>query len=365
MGLSEIILKNGEESRVTNFYNHPDSLNSIQFYLNREPSFFEALQAEGDDSLVYAVIDDESNQVAGSYIRSTRECFINGHPEKVTYIGSMKIHAQHRGGWTFFKMLRHMQKNNAHDKRLHYFSVMESNEQAANLFLSGRPMLPVVKEVGSFTTRVFKPFRKKINPPFEIISASQAGIEPLVAFLNSEGARKQLFPVYREKHFTDSSLGWLKGLSADDIMVAVHNNKIIGTLAVWDQGAYRRWMLYRSQAFKIIQPFINMYSFVKGMPAIPSGHQAVACRYLSLISIKNDNTDVFQNLLCHAMNRELDKQSQALFILGNINHDPMYAPFTFPALKLNSKIGCFTWQQHASFLHSIPFDQTYIETGAL
>jgi hypothetical protein len=365
MVLTGKILTNEDEKLIADFYTQPASDSMVNYYLNREPSFFEALQAEGDDALVYAVIDDTNGRVAGSYIRSVRDCFVNGQPEKVAYLGSMKIHPDYRGGWAFAKMLKSMQQRAYTDPKLHYFSVMADNIHAGSMFLSGRPMLPVVRKVGDFSTRIFKPFRKKINPPWEIVTARETGIKALVAFLNDEGSKRHLFPIYRKEHFEDNTHGWLKGLIPEDILVAVENGKITGTLAVWNQQSFRKWMLYRSTTFRMIQPFVNMYSWIRHMPTIPNGNKGVSCKYLALNCIRNNDPDIFKTLFYYAMNREMDINSNALFVLGHFVDDSMISSLHFPSVELKSNINCFAWPVHQNFLNSIQFNQTYIETGAL
>jgi hypothetical protein len=365
MGLTSKILGPVDEILLSDFYNNPSTDSMINFYLNRDPSFFEALQVEGEDPQVFAVIDDETGQIAGSYIRSMKECYINGIPENVAYLGSMKIHPDFRGGWVFYKMVKSMQLRAKTDPRLHFFSIMSDNTNAGNLFLSGRPMLPVVRQAGEFSTRVFKPFQKRIKSSYPIVTARETGTDAIVSFLNTQGSGKQFFPVYKKEHFEDTSTGWLKGLNPENIFVALKEGRPAGTLALWNQGDFRRWMLFRSPKFRVVQPLINLYSLIRGLPTIPSGNKPVGCRYLSLICIQQDDPEIFESLLYYAMNHAHSVDRQPLFVLGHFDHDFMYTSLKFPSLVLKSKIFSFAWNENIPFLNSLDFKNSYIETGAL
>jgi hypothetical protein len=363
MGLTGKILGPDDEILVSDFYNNPSTDSMINFYLNREPSFFEALQVEGDDPQVYAEIDDKTGEIAGSYIRSLKDCYINGIPEKVTYLGSMKIHPKFRGGWVFSKLVNSLRQRCETNPRLYFFSIMANNTAAEDLFLSGRPTLPAVRKAGDFTTRVFKPFKKQYRSSIRIVTACETGLDAMLAFLNKEGAKKQFFPVHRKEHFENSNKGLFKGLKPENIFIALKDGNPIGTLALWDQSEYRRWMLFRKQSFRIIQPVINLYSHLRGLPSIPSDNKPVDCRHLSLICIQDDDPEIFQALFYHAMNYVIS--DRPLFVLGHFDADPMYASINFPELVLKSKIYCFAWQENLAHLNSVDFNRTFIETGAL
>ncbi len=365
MNLTVKELTHDDEAQVSDFYHKPATDSMINFYLNREPGFFDALQVEGEDPAVFAVIDDETGQIAGSCIRTLRECYVNGKAEKVAYAGSMRIAPEYRGGWAFFKLMRNLKQLCEEHPCLHYCSIMQTNILTNKIFLSGRPPLPTAKRAGVYLTRIFKPFKKCYRSSVLITTAREAGLETIITFLNKEGSKKQLFPVYRKAHFENSSREWTKGLKAENIFVAFRDGEPVGTLALWDQSAFRRWMLYRSPKLRFIQPGINLYSWLRRLPAIPSNNKPVDCRYLSLICIKNDDPEIFQALFYHAMKQVIRDKSSPLLIMGHFDTDTMYHSVSFPQLELKSNIYCFTWQQDLAQFYSIDFSNTHIEIGAL
>jgi hypothetical protein len=124
-------------------------------------------------------------------------------------------------------------------------------------------------------------------------------------------------------------------------------------------------MLFRNTNFRVMQPLINLYSLIRGLPTIPSGNKPVDCRYLSLICIQQDDPEIFESLLYYAMNHAHSVDRQPLFVLGHFDHDFMYTSLKFPSLVLKSKIFSFAWNENIPFLNSLDFKNSYVETGAL
>lgn len=367
MGLRGKILSSNDENLAMGFYNKSDSDSLINFYLNREPSFFDALNVEGYNPEVFSVIDEENGEIVGGSIRSLKDCFINGKPETIAYFGSIKISKRHRGGWILHKIIKNLHSKNDTDPRLYFCSIMEDNQVANKIFLSGRDLLPTLIPIGQYKTLIFIARKRKTtpNPSISVTNASNIDINELLEFLNKEGSKKQFFPVYKQEHFLNNQTGILKGIELNKIYVAHNKNRIVGTLGVWDHSAFRQWMLYTKNTFSFIRPMVNLYSTIKGIPRIPQGKKIVPCRYCSLICIENENRDIFETLFNHAVNQEVALGKGALLILGFPENNPMYSGMNFPALKLKSNIFAFAWKENLDYLNSINFESFYIETGAL
>jgi hypothetical protein len=356
-----------DEGLARRFYNKPDSGSAINFYLNREPSFFEALSVEGSNSQVFSVIDQEKNEIAGAYVSSIKDCYINGKPETVAYLSSIKIDKHYRGGLILKKLLTNLHSNMHSDPKFYFCSIMENNHAANEIFPSGRSLLPVLIPIGKFKTLIFKARKSKynFNPSIKITNAGNADINDLVAFLSKEGLKKQLFPVYQTEHFTSTQSGLLKGVDLDKLYIALEGNRIVGSLAVWDQTLFRQWLFYYKNSFNLIRPLVNLYSWIKGIPAIPGGQKRMPYGYFSLVCIEEDRKEVFESLFYYAINQEIASKSGRLLVLGHPDKNPMYSGINFPALKLKSNIFVFAWRENLEYLNSINFDNYYIETAAL
>jgi hypothetical protein len=367
MGLIGKIIEPCDEELAKGFYNKSDSDSAISFYLNREPSFFEALNVEGYNPRVFSLINEENNKIAGAYIRSLRDCFIDGQPETAAYFSSIKIDLGHRGGWVLNKILMNLHSLIGSDPKLYFCSIMEDNLVANKIFRSGRNLLPVIIPIGKFKTLIFIPRKQKLNPnsSITITNAGNININDLIAFLNKEGAKKQLFPVYKTEHFTNTQSGLLKGIDLNKLYIALKGNRIVGSLGVWDQGAFRQWMFYCKNSFNLIRPAVNLYSMIRGTPCVPRGEKRMPYRYCSLICIEDDCQDIFETLFYYAINQEIALGKKSVLVLGYPENNPMYFGIKVPALKLKSNIFVFAWKENLEYLKCINFDNFYIETAAL
>jgi hypothetical protein len=354
------------ENETLAFFNRPEKRGGVAFYLSREPSFFQALEVEGETSEVYSIVDGRTGEIAGACVCSVKECYINGIPEKVAYYNSIKIAPGYRGGWVLARMVKTMRAHAPENCRICFFSLMQDNKVSRALFFSGRSMLPFVKPVSEYKTLIFKPSKHKIKIPsgVRIVRATEIPVEELTDFLNREGARKTLFPVYKKQHFLDPHKGLLRGLDREQLWVAVNQQGIVGTLGLWNQTPFRRWVLYRTFSFSFLQPFVNLWARIKGMPLMPGRKQDILCKYLALICITNNDKEVFTALFHHVMHQEALSGTNSVLVMGYPAHNPMYAGLKIKALTLHSQIAIFSWQD-ALIHQSLSFDNLYIETAAL
>jgi hypothetical protein len=367
MGLIGKTLEPVDEDLARRFYNRSDTDSAINFYLNREPSFFEALSVEGYNSQVFSVIDQEKKEIAGAYVCSIKDCYINGKPETIAYFSSIKIDKDYRGGLILKKIITNLRSNMHSDPKFYFCSILENNHTANKIFQSGRSQLPVLIPLGKFKTLIFKARKSKYNfiPSIKITNASNVDIIDLVAFLGKEGLKKQLFPVYKTEHFTNTQSGLLKGVDLDKLYIALEGNKIVGSLAVWDQTVFRQWLFYGKNSFNLIRPLVNFHSWIKGIPAIPVRQKRMPYRYISLVCIEEDRKEVFESLIYYAINQEIASNNDTILVLGHPGKNPMYSGINFPALELKSNIFAFAWRENLEYLSSIDFDNYYIETAAL
>ena len=68
--------------------------------------------------------------------------------------------------------------------------------------------------------------------------ASKAVLPEVVAFLRGHGPTRQLYPAYSLDDFTGGAT--LRGLAAEDMMVAGADGAIAGVMAVWNQMSYKQ-----------------------------------------------------------------------------------------------------------------------------
>src|SRR5882724_4131452 len=66
----------------------------IRLTLEREPNYFTAAHLEGERQ--YTIYAREADRIVAMASRSVRTLFVNGTPQKVGYLGQLRVAASHR-----------------------------------------------------------------------------------------------------------------------------------------------------------------------------------------------------------------------------------------------------------------------------
>src|SRR5713101_3000649 len=83
----------------------------ITVSFRRDPSYFDAAQVDGRFRQVVAARDDEENRLVGFGSRSVSERYVNGRPETIGYLSSLRLLPAYRNrglvarGYAFFRKL--------------------------------------------------------------------------------------------------------------------------------------------------------------------------------------------------------------------------------------------------------------------
>jgi hypothetical protein len=290
---------------------------AVRLKLVREPSFFDALEVEGADSVVAKAT--AGDRIVGSGVMSFRSAFLNGAPEpiRIGYLGGMRLLPDFRGGRVLLRGYRLLDRSRG-GARLSLTTILEDNRAARSLLESGRAGLPSYRPLGVYHTLTWRIGRHPWgSPPVEVRAAADGDVEAIVDFLSEVGPRRQFFPAFTAADLR-SPTGLLRGLAATDILVARDGREIIGTLAVWDQGAFRRWVVDGySPALAVARPIVNAYARLTGRPTLPPAGHALDYRFLSLLCVRGDRRDILYALLARAF------AGSGLLCLGLHERDPL------------------------------------------
>lgn len=355
-----------DEEQLNLLYSEKSRDGSLQINLERSPDFFEALRVEGYDSVVNYVKDTQTGHIAGAGIRTIRECYINGEIKKIGYLSGLRVAEKYRKSRVMamiFQKLKHMYLQGECTGYL--FSVFNNNTKALHALTSGKAGLPMVKTVGNYNSFIFKPkliASKNFSGP-TIRQATIDDIGNLISFLNEEGRKRQYCPHYTSSDF--SSTGSLKNMNMDDVILALDNNEIIGCLALWDQTPFRRWKVGGySRMLKICRPILNGIFKILDLPQYPKANTLFNYRILSLVCIKNNNTDIFSSLFNQLM-RNIGKSDDVLISASFFDTDPLIR--VLPKLKICLKSTIFIghWSKTQSEIDAMDDRFPYLEAGSL
>lgn len=253
----------------------------------REPRFSTGCDVTGSDPRILVARACPDGPVVGVACRSVRHVYLNGRERRIGYLGQLRVSEPFRGRWLVSRGFSLLEQIDRTDPLPVYLaSIVDGNDQAAGVLVrSPRPSFPMFHEAAAYRTLAVR--LRRGRPPgaggVAIGAGSSDQLPEIVEFLQSHGLRRQLFPVWtvdRLRH-----LGPL-GLAASDIRVARRNGSIVGTLALWDQSAYK-------------QTIVKGYSgwLKAAAPLLPRAGTELRSAYAALVCVAGDDTDVFGQLL--------------------------------------------------------------------
>jgi hypothetical protein len=358
-----------DEAEIVEFYNHQPSDGLIHFQLDRSPSFFDALSVEGYNNRVIAIKDTKEDSISGIAIKSEKKCYINGKQMLVGYCSGLRVNKFIYNGIVLGRLFREFVRENSKETCKYYLaSVLDENIKTKNLFTSGKAGIPVFKDLGLYHTCIFKPGKVRIpkikDEDILIRRAKENDIEFLIQFLNKEGSKKQFFPVLKASDINYNK-GFLKGLKIEDVHLAFRGRELVGTLALWKQTDFRKWIAKAySGKFKAIKSIYNAYSRVFGDIVLPKAGKAIEYKILSLICIKDNSQSVFQSLLKRVLNDEKKNRNSCLAV-GFHESCSLFNDLRIKGIKLKSRIFLTYVSDVNKISDSINGKEYYIDLGGL
>lgn len=215
-------------------------------------------------------------------------------------------------------------QESGHADLLYCGVVARENPRARELLVGRRaPGAPVRTRLAGLTTCaiLLRPRRAPRIPGVEIEPGSSASLPEIVAFLRVEGARRQLFPAYTVKGFTDGRT--LRGLAPEDIAVARRNGRIVGVMAAWDQAAYKQDVVASyGPTLRRLRPAYDILARVLGARPLSRPGEAILLAFAACTAVADDDPAVLRGLLvaCAERARGLGK---AFLMLGLADSDPL------------------------------------------
>lgn len=294
---------------------------SIRFA--REPDYFLGTTIMGDPCDVLVVRQRSDGQLAGIACRAERQSYLNGRETPLGYIGQIRVAESFRGNWLVHRGAKWFRDASPPD--LLYTGVISSDNPRARELLVGARLpggLHVARRWGMTTCAI--PLR-----PRRVLQASGVKVEPgsletleaISAYLRLEGPRRQFFPAYTHKDFSEGIK--LRGLNPEDIIVARRGNTIVGIMAVWDQAAYKQDIIgsYGAQ-LRLLRPLYNLAAWlIRAQPLTPPG-QMIPLAFASIICVTEDDQAVMRVLLSACLQNAYVR-GKAFLMVGLADIDPL------------------------------------------
>lgn len=285
---------------------------AVELTFEREPDFFAGCAISGADTRTLLARTEEG--VVALACRSTRNVYVNGNPQRLGYLGQLRIDPEQQGRWLVSRGFAEVHRMQQQDPVAAYLvAIVDNNELATGVLVrKRRPTFPTLTPVAGIRTCALS-LRwncPALSTELTVTPLTASEKPELITFLNEAAATRQFAPVW-----TESCLDRLVplGLRLSDILLARKGDKLVGAAALWDQShlkqtvvrLYHGWLRYAV-------PFLGM----------PRPGQRLREAYVSLLAIGNDDTGTFRVLLRH-LYREARERRLHYLLLGLDVRDPL------------------------------------------
>jgi len=335
----------------------------ISLSFMREPSYFGALEVEGDTSDIIVARDEQSRIVAMGN-RSFRNLLIDDRPTEVGYLSGLRVAPRYRNGSILYRGYRYLQDLDR-ERRVRFYltTIVEDNESAIRALAGRRKGMPVYHDLGRFYSLALSMTQSQHGERSNGLTVRTADLDDMsriTRYLSKEGGKKQFFPVYAP----DQPV--LRGLRPEDIFLAFHRDELCGVAALWDQSAFRQ-ILVHDYAFplKQLRPLYNTFASPLGLPPFPPAGSQLSCLYLSLVCVKDNDAAIFRTLLQALCGSHGSRE--AVLLGGFHERDPLLTAIRkYHHIQFVSRVYAVSWDGDAGNLPM--FDENkipYLELGTL
>jgi len=289
----------------------------------REPDYYLGTTIMGDPCDVIVGRRRADGALAGIACRAQRPAFVNGEETQLGYVGQIRIAAPFRGRGLVARGARLLRERTP--AGMLSFGVVARDNPRAAATLVGRRLpagLRVARVAGLTTCAILLRPRRTVRPAgLDVHPATAESLPEVVAFLRAEGRRRQFFPAYTVADFADGLA--LRGLAPEDVLLARRGRRIVGTLAVWDQSAFKQDVVEAyGPGLRRLRPLYDLVARLLGArPLTPPG-QAIALAFAACVCVAADDANVARALVS-AGAAAAHARGKAFLMLGLADHDPL------------------------------------------
>lgn len=336
----------------------------------REPSYFGAAVVEGRFRQVVAARDTTANCIVGFGSRSVCDRYVNGQPTPIGYLSTLRLLPEHRRGRLVgrgYALLRKLHE----DRRtsLYLTTIVQDNHAAIEVLTTGRASLPIYQPAGRYHTVAISLThgrqRRNGRSGIEIRSAKMGDMPAILDFLRTVGPRRQFFPCYEAEDFFAGD-GLLRGLLPEDLLLAWSGNRVIGTLAAWDQLAFRQMVVHGyGKPLRWLRPLYNGWAGLLGLPRLPPPGSLMCCLVGALPMACDDDPEVFRALL-DTLIAQRSGQTWNHLLVGMHESDPLLPVLQErPARCYMTQVYLACWEDGEDLRGSLDGRPLYLELGSL
>jgi hypothetical protein len=274
----------------------------ITMCVDRAPDFFALVRLEGERWRVG--IAEQASRVIGCVAASERHAYVNGAATRTAYVGDLKVHPAHRGGFAadaLEEFSREACRGYVGHDGLVMATVLGGN-RAMERRAGGPRGLPTLTRFATFDVHAVPLLwrRPERVAGLRVDAARDEDLDEMGALWSRVAPTRQLAPVLgaaRLRAWIDAA----PGLAIDDYLVARRaDGRIAGFLALWDQYFIKQLrVLAYSPRLALARAALNALAPLAGTPRLPAEGSALPSLAVLHCCAPGDEPDVLRALLLH------------------------------------------------------------------
>lgn len=253
----------------------------VDLIYTRRPDAYASYMKEPGEARVFVIKKD--GKIITTCAELIRDVYIGGKESKAAYIcGFKKNHEYNGGAGISAKLVREFRRD---DIDFYYFGVVTDNEKAKAMFEKKMGMMQTSRVV-SYKSYILNP-KVKIKAKkhsFVFRQANENDLPKIIEYLNFEGSKKDLFPVFK-------SIDQFYNLHIEDFYMLLDGDEILSCAALWDLNEYKQYIVRRYNKLvkiaRIANPLVSALGFVK----LPKENIPLDFPTLSFFVTKNEDKD--------------------------------------------------------------------------
>lgn len=322
-------------------------------YTRREDAYASYLKEPGEAKVF---VSKDGDRTVGTCAELIRDVYIGGERRKAAYVCGLKKDAAYDGlvgfGPGFIKALQR------DDVDFYYCSVVADNAEAQTMFAKGGRALSM-EPVAEYKTYIFSP-KVPIKAPkheYTFRQAREDDLPALLEFLNTEGKKKDLFPVI-------DSLDSFHNLAYHSFYLLLDGETIVACGALWNQVSYKQYIVKKYRGLMKLARFANPLLSALGYIRLPKENEPLDITMLAFFLSKDDN-ERYYRIFLKEIRSEIAK-NHSIFVLG-LPKNHFAAPFLnkLPNISFETKLYEITFPWSGQAYSPVNPDAMHPECGLL
>lgn len=275
----------------------------ITMCVDRAPDFFALVRLEGERWRVG--IAEDAGAVVGCVAASERLAYVNGAATRTAYLGDLKVHPAHRGGFAadaLVKFTRDAVREYGGDDMLALVTVLQGNRAMERRAVGPRGLPPLTRfaTLDVHAVPLLWPRAEKIAG-LRVDAARENDLDEMAALWNRVAPGRQLAPVLGAARLH----AWIEnapGLAIDDYLVARRaDGRIAGFLALWDQHFIKQLrVLAYSTRLAAVRAALNALAPIARTPRLPAAGAVMPSLAVLHCCVPADEPEVLRALILRA-----------------------------------------------------------------